>query len=348
MLHTAARARDDADRDTILAPPPAPPARRRLRAVLQVGAYRRPVGTAHGGIELKQESAVAGSEMSSDDSNSKPSEDLTAHERKLPAESAVTTEHTVEIKGSVVPYKATAGTQPVWDAEGKVIASLFYTYYERSDVADKTSRPLALSFNGGPGSASLWMHIAYTGPVALNIDDEGLPLQPYGLKANPHSILDVCDIVYIDPVNTGFSRILDPSVDRKVFFGVNADIKYLADWLDVFVSRVDRWTSPKYIIGESYGTTRVSGLALELQTSHYMYLNGVVLVSPTELGIKREGPVYDASYLPYYCATAWYHGVLEPELQRMDLEEILPEVEQYTSGFVSLCLMSAQARSTRL
>lgn len=235
-----------------------------------------------------------------------------------------------------MPYNATAGTQPVWDADGKVIASLFYTYYERSDVPDKTSRPLALSFNGGPGSASLWMHIAYTGPVALNIDDEGYPMQPYGVKANPHSILDVCDIVYIDPVNTGFSRILDPSVDRKVFFGVNADIKYLADWLDVFVSRVDRWTSPKYIIGESYGTTRVSGLALELQTSHYMYLNGVVLVSPTELGIKRDGPVYDASYLPYYCATAWHHGKLGVELQAKDLDEILPEVEQFTSTLHSL------------
>lgn len=238
----------------------------------------------------------------------------------------------VDIKGVAVPYKATVGTQPVWDADGKVIASLFYTYYERSDVPDKTSRPLALSFNGGPGSASLWMHIAYTGPVALNIDEEGYPMQPYGVKANPHSILDVCDIVYIDPVNTGFSRILDPNVDRKVFFGVNADIKYLADWLDVFVSRVDRWTSPKYIIGESYGTTRVSGLALELQTSHYMYLNGVVLVSPTELGIKREGPVYDASYLPYYCATAWHHGKLGAELQAKDLEEILPTVEEFTSA----------------
>ena len=219
----------------------------------------------------------------------------------------------------------------MWDADGKVIASLFYTYYERSDVSDKTSRPLALSFNGGPGSASLWMHIGYTGPVALNIDDEGYPLQPYGVKANPHSILDVCDIVYIDPVNTGFSRILDPSVDRKVFFGVNADIKYLAGWLDTFVSRLDRWTSPKYIIGESYGTTRVSGLALELQQSHYMFLNGVVLVSPTELGIKRDGPVNDASYLPYYCATAWYHGMLGPELQAKDLEALLPEVEQFTS-----------------
>ena len=220
-----------------------------------------------------------------------------------------------------------------------MIASLFYTYYERSDVADKTSRPLALSFNGGPGSASLWMHIGYTGPVALNIDDEGYPLQPYGVKPNPHSILDVCDIVYIDPVNTGFSRILDPSVDRKVFFGVNADIKYLAGWLDTFVSRLDRWTSPKYIIGESYGTTRVSGLALELQQSHYMFLNGVVLVSPTELGIKRDGPVNDASYLPYYCATAWYHGKLGPELQAKDLETILPEVEQFTSTSRAACFV---------
>ena len=152
------------------------------------------------------------------------------------------------------------------------------------------------------------------------------------MKANPHSILDVADIVYIDPVNTGFSRILDPDTDRETFFGVNADIKYLADWLDVFISRNERWTSPKYIIGESYGTTRVSGLALELQNSHYIYMNGVVLVSPTEIGIKREGPVQDALYLPYYAATAWHHGQLAPELQAMELEDYLPEVEAFTIG----------------
>lgn len=251
-------------------------------------------------------------------------------DRVLPAESAVNSTGQVTIKGKVVPYKVTAGTQPVYNAEGKPSASLFYTYYERSDVTDKSKRPFVISFNGGPGSASVWMHVAYTGPKQLNIDSEGFPVQPYGIRDNPHSILDVADIVYIDPVNTGFSRILDPKAEKSTFFGVNADIKYLADWLDVFVSRNARWTSPKYIIGESYGTTRVSGLALELQNAHWMYLNGVILVSPTELGIKRDGPVNDALALPYYAAAAWYQKALPADLQQKDLSDILPEVEAFT------------------
>ena len=253
-----------------------------------------------------------------------------ANERTLPAESAVHSNGQVSIKGKMIPFKATAGTQPVWDKDGKVIASLFYTYYQRSDVGIKDKRPLVISFNGGPGSASVWMHVAYTGPKMLNIDDEGYPLQPYGVKDNPHSILDVADIVYIDPVNTGFSRILDPKADRAQFFGVNADIAYLAEWLNTFVSRNSRWNSPKYLIGESYGTTRVSGLAKELQNNHWMYLNGVILVSPTGLGIKRDGPVNDALSLPYYAATAWHHKVLPADLQKRDLNEVLAEVENFT------------------
>jgi carboxypeptidase C (cathepsin A) len=129
-------------------------------------------------------------------------------DRVLPAESAVTSTGQVTIKGKVVPYKVTAGTQPVFNPEGKPSASLFYTYYERTDVTDKSKRPFVISFNGGPGSASVWMHVAYTGPKQLNIDSEGFPVQPYGVRDNPHSILDVADIVYIDPVNTGFSRMI--------------------------------------------------------------------------------------------------------------------------------------------
>ncbi|MBS1559793.1 MAG: carboxypeptidase [Bacteroidetes bacterium] len=251
-------------------------------------------------------------------------------ERTLPAESAVTSTGQATIKGKIVPYKVTAGTQPVWDKDGKIIASLFYTYYERTDVTDKSKRPFFMSFNGGPGSASVWMHVAYTGPKILNIDDEGYPVQPYGIKDNPNSILDVADIVYVDPVNTGFSRILDPKTERSTFFGVNADIAYLADWLDTFVSRNSRWTSPKYLIGESYGTARVSGLALELQNAHWMYLNGVILVSPTQLGIMEDGMLNDALDFPYFTAAAWHHKALPADLQQKDLKDILPESEAFT------------------
>ncbi|WP_426485708.1 S10 family peptidase [Flavobacterium sp. 2] len=270
------------------------------------------------------------------DSKPKAATPPAAKEENSPAnltfnpDSQVVTNHTTTIKGQKVSYKATTGTMPVWDEDGKAIAGLFYTYYERSDVKDRDSRPLVISFNGGPGSASVWMQIAYTGPSLLNIDDEGYPLQPYGIKENPYSILDVADIVFVNPVNTAYSRPTSKEIPAAKFFGTNADIKYLADWINGFVTRTNRWASPKYLIGESYGTTRVSGLALQLQNNQWMYLNGVILVSPTDLGITR-GVVSDAALkLPYFAATAWYHKKLSSDLQNKDLTDMLPEVEDFT------------------
>ena len=253
-----------------------------------------------------------------------------ASARKLNIDSAITVKNTVVIKGQHVPYTVTAGSIPVWDENDKPVAGVFYTYYERSGVNDRSSRPLVISFNGGPGTPSVWMEIGYTGPRILKIDDEGYPVQPYGMKDNPYSILDVADIVYVDPVNTGFSRPVSKDVPRTKFFGVNADIKYLAQWISTFISRYKRWASPKYLIGESYGTTRVSGLALELQNAQWIYLNGVILVSPTGLGIERGGVMDAALLLPYYAATAWYHKVLPADLQQKDLAAMLPEVEKFT------------------
>ena len=253
-----------------------------------------------------------------------------ASARKLNIDSAITVKNTVVIEGQHVPYTVTAGSIPVWDENDKPVAGVFYTYYERSGVNDRSSRPLVISFNGGPGTPSVWMEIGYTGPRILKIDDEGYPVQPYGMKDNPYSILDVADIVYVDPVNTGFSRPVSKDVPRTKFFGVNADIKYLAQWISTFISRYKRWASPKYLIGESYGTTRVSGLALELQNAQWIYLNGVILVSPTGLGIERGGVMDAALLLPYYTATAWYHKVLPADLQQKDLAAMLPEVEKFT------------------
>lgn len=250
--------------------------------------------------------------------------------KMVKTDSSMVIKNQVTIKGQVVPYKAVFGTIPVWDKDGKAIAGVFYTYYERSDVKDKTSRPLVISFNGGPGTPSVWMEIGYTGPRILNVDDEGYPVQPYGMRDNPYSILDVADIVYVDPVNTGFSRAISKDLPTEQFFGVNQDIKYLASWINTFVTRNNRWASPKFLIGESYGTTRVSGLALALQEQEWMYLNGVILVSPTDLGIKRDGPVGQALLLPYYAATAWYHKKLPADLQQKNLTAMLPEVEDFT------------------
>ncbi|MEM9687500.1 MAG: carboxypeptidase [Bacteroidota bacterium] len=258
---------------------------------------------------------------------------INAQSRTIAVDTTVATNHTTTINGTKVAYTATTGTQPVWDEAGKPIATLYYTYYKRSNVGNTANRPLLISFNGGPGSASVWMHIAYTGPKVLNIDDEGYPVQPYGVRDNPNSILDIADVVYVNPVNTGYSRTIpeeSKEVKREHFFGINADITYLAEWLNTFVTRHERWRSPKYLIGESYGGTRVSGLALALQENQWMYLNGVILVSPADYkSYSADNPLSSALNLPYFTAAAWYHKALPAALQQKDLLAILPEVETY-------------------
>jgi carboxypeptidase C (cathepsin A) len=256
-----------------------------------------------------------------------------SQDRTIATDSVVITKHQTTIKGATFPYTAETGTLPLWEDE-KAIASLFYTYYKRTDIKNDSKRPLVFSFNGGPGSASVWMHIAYTGPQILNVDDEGYPLQPYGVKTNPYSILDIADIVYVNPVNTGYSRMIKDKEgnypDRKKFFGISADIKYLAEWMNTFVTRNNRWRSAKYIIGESYGGTRVAGLALELQESQWMYINGVIMVSPADYKVfNSDVPVQSGTNLPYFTAAAWHHKMLPKALQNKDLLEILPEAEEF-------------------
>jgi carboxypeptidase C (cathepsin A) len=273
---------------------------------------------------------------------------LISQSRTIPVDTTIVTNHSVTIKGTKINYTATTGTQPVWDENGKPIATLYYTYYKKNTSVKMDKRPLLISFNGGPGSASVWMHVAYTGPKVLNIDDEGYPMQPYGIHDNHNSILDIADIVYVNPVNTGYSRTIPESgeeVKRDLFFGINADIKYLAEWLNTFISRNQRWLSPKYLIGESYGGTRVSGLALELQEKQWMYLNGVILVSPADYNVfQSDSPISSSLNLPYFAAAAWHHKALPSELQQKDLLEVLPEVEEYTLNIV----MPALARGGSL
>ena len=143
-------------------------------------------------------------------------------QRSIAADTSIITDNTVTINGQKITYQATTGTQPLWDEAGEPIATLHYTYYKLTDTKDIAKRPLLISFNGGPGSASAWMHIAYTGPKLLEIDDEGYPVQPYGIKDNPYSVLDATDILYIHPVNTGYSRtipVTGEKVKREKFFG---------------------------------------------------------------------------------------------------------------------------------
>jgi carboxypeptidase C (cathepsin A) len=250
--------------------------------------------------------------------------------KSLPVDTQIVSTHEITVRGQKVSYEATTGTQPVWNEKGEAEAAVHYTYYRRTNAEPTENRPLVISFNGGPGAGSVWMHLGYTGPYVLKVDDEGYPIQPYGIKPNENSVLDEADLLYVNPVGTGYSRVLADEYKRDKYFGVNADINYLASWIQTFVTRHNRWLSPKFLIGESYGTTRVSGLALQLQNAEWMYLNGVVLVSPTGLGIDREGPVAAANRLPYFAATAWYHDKLDADLLNQNLTDLLEEVETYT------------------
>ena len=245
----------------------------------------------------------------------------------LPAEPVIT-QHTGRFNGETVSYTAEVGWIPIRD-DGKVVAKMEYVVSTKNDVTDVSKRPLIISFNGGPGTASVWMHLGYTGPRRVTYDDEGFQQRPpAGLEDNPYAILDTADIVYLDPIGTGFSRMVEGEPLHK-FHGKLADIQSVGDFIYAFVNKKGRWPSPKFIIGESYGTTRASGLVASVQQRFQMYINGVILVSATELDLDRGPEVTFATSLPTKTATAWYHKHLVPDLQAKPLRTVLAEAEQF-------------------
>jgi carboxypeptidase C (cathepsin A) len=257
-----------------------------------------------------------------------PGATLVAQELSLLPDEPVVTQHTTTIRGETIRYTAEAGTLPIRE-NGKVMAGMFYVYYKRDNPSEGGPRPMVFSFNGGPGTASVWMHMGYTGPRRVQYDEEGFALRPpVGLEDNPYSILDVADIVYIDPVATGFSRMVEGE-DEHMYHGTLSDIASVADFIRLFVVRKDRWDSPKFVIGESYGTTRASGLAGYLADAHQIYLNGVILVSMTNLNVEAGPDVRYATALPQLAATAWYHRQLPTDLQTRPLRDVLDEVEGF-------------------
>lgn len=258
----------------------------------------------------------------------------------------VETEHQVTIAGQPVPYKATAGRLVMRDEEGKAKASIFFIAYTRSDVHDLSQRPLTISFNGGPGSSSVWLHLGLLGPRRVEAGDAGAPVAPpYRLVDNEFSLLDVTDLVFIDPVSTGFSRPA-PGEEAKQFHGVEQDIESVGDFIRLYVTRFKRWGSPKYLIGESYGTTRAVGLADFLQNRHGMYLNGLMLVSAilnfqtAEFELGNDLPF--VLHLPTYTATAWYHGKLAGDIGA-DLAAALAAAAAFAAGPYTLALFQGDA-----
>lgn len=247
-------------------------------------------------------------------------------------ETTSVTKHTIDIGGQRIAYTATAGTIMLRDDKNKAEASVFYVSYTRDDVTDRSRRPMVYSFNGGPGTASVWMHMGFTGPRKVVYDDEGMmPAPPFRLADNDHAILDIADIVYIDPVGTGYSRMA-PGEDAHKFHGVMEDIRSVGEFIRLYTTRNSRWDSPKFLIGESYGTTRASGLVNYMQQTHQMYFNGVILVSMTGLDYQSGTDLGFALSLPHYTATAWYHKALAPELQSKPLRAVLQESEQFATG----------------
>ena len=217
-----------------------------------------------------------------------------------PKETSAVTKHVLTLDGQRIAYTATAGTLILRDDKGKAKASMFYVAYVK-DGAD-AKRPVTFSFNGGPGSAAVWVQMGAFGPKKVRSDDEGFALPPPGeLADNPYSILDITDLVFIDPIGTGFSRPA-PGVDPKEFWGLKGDITSIADLMRQWLSKNGRWASPKYIAGESYGTTRSAGLALYLQERHGIYLNGVVQVS-TDPQLAERGDRTSATTSPGSCTS---------------------------------------------
>ena len=269
----------------------------------------------------------------------------------IPEDKLSVTHHSVTINGEEIRYTATAGTlvlKEEIDKEGeKPKASVFFIAYTRDAVEDTSKRPITFSFNGGPGSSSVWLHLGVLGPRCVKPDEAGeLPQPPYQLTNNECSILDKTDLVFIDPVSTGFSRAV-PGEEAKQFHGFKRDIESVGDFILLYLGRYKRWGSPKLLIGESYGTTRAGGLAGYLQGQQGAYLNAIMLVSVVlNFQTIRFAPGNDLPYilyLPTYAATARYHDKLN-EVDS-EFEAFMDEVRAFALGDYTLALMQGSAVS---
>jgi carboxypeptidase C (cathepsin A) len=271
-------------------------------------------------------------------------------EKPTPQEHSAVTQHTLLLDGKALNYTVTAGTMILKEEDEekgeKPKASVFYIAYTLDGVEDPAGRPITFSFNGGPGSSSVWLHLGLLGPKRVLMDEEGNPTPPpYRLVDNEYTLLDKTDLVFIDPVSTGYSRPV-PGEKAEEFHNIKKDIESVSEFIRLYTTRNKRWTSPKFVIGESYGTTRAAGLSGHLQEQHGMYLNGIMLIS-TILNFQayRFDPGNDLPailFLPTYAATAWYHHRLDERLQA-DLGKTLNEVEQFALGEYALALMQGAA-----
>ena len=247
----------------------------------------------------------------------------------------VVTRHELRLPGRVLRYSVTTGLMPLVNEAGETEAHIFYMAYVADRPGGPEQRPLMFSFNGGPGSSSVWLHLGALGPRRVRmLEDGALPAPPFELVDNEHTWLDQTDLVFIDPVGTGYSRAAKPELGKK-FWGLQGDIESVGEFIRLYLTRYERWASPLFLVGESYGTTRAAGLAGYL-VDRGIAFNGILLVSSIlNFQTARFNTGNDLPYvlfLPTYAATAWYHKRLPADQQQRPLREFLDEVERWAAG----------------
>lgn len=281
----------------------------------------------------------------------KPEEkkDEKKEEKSAPKDNIVESKHSITIGGKVIKYTVTTGTmvmkEEVNDKEKdaeieKPRAQIFFIAYTRDGVKDKGKRPVTFSFNGGPGSSSVWLHMGVLGPRRVVLTDDGeMPPPPFKLTDNQYSILDETDLVFIDPMSTGFSRPVDGEKSKE-WHTFTKDIASVGDFIRLYTTRYNRWLSPKFLAGESYGTTRSAGLSGYLADRHGLLLNGLMLISSildfTTVDFNQNNDLPYILFVPGYTATAWYHGKID---KKTPLKTWLKESEEFALGEYASALM---------
>ncbi len=257
------------------------------------------------------------------------------------------TQHAVTIDGAEVAYTATAREMLMKNDAGDKKARVFFIAYTRDGVEDPTTRPITFCFNGGPGSSSVWLHLGMLGPRRVVVPSDAQPARPpHAVVDNPFSLLDRTDLVFIDPVSTGYSRPAKDE-DKKQFHGYQEDLRSVGQFIHDYTTEYGRWASPKFVLGESYGGLRAAGLTGTLQSRYNMYLNGVVLISAVvdfqTLRFSRDNHLPYALFLPSYTATAWYHKALPENLQRLPLEKVVERAERFAQDEYLPALLKGDA-----
>jgi carboxypeptidase C (cathepsin A) len=251
-------------------------------------------------------------------------------------EAPVITHHQISVAGKPLAYTVTTGKLPFKNEQGETEAEIFFMAYTLDGAASPAGRPMMFSFNGGPGSSSVWLHLGALGPRRVKMRADGaMPSPPYQLVDNPFTWLDQTDLCFIDPVGTGYSRASKPELGKK-FWGVQGDLESVGEFIRLYLTRYQRWASPLFLVGESYGTTRAAGLSGYLVERSGIAFNGILLVSSIlnfeTADFTRGNELPYTLYLPTYTATAWYHKKLPADLQSRDLGATLDEVKQWATG----------------